>query len=150
MNINSLGHTVPHSIQQIDFGGRDLTDWMARLLSERGYSFATTGEREIVRDIKEKHSYVALDFEQELATAKYSKNVEQNYRLPDGQEIKIGNERFRCAEALFNPALIGREEPNIAQLIQRTLMNVDVDMRKDFQYNIFLSGGKLKCLSKSH
>lgn len=108
------GFAIPNAVSKILLAGRDLTKFMAKLLTEKGHNFVSTAELEIVRDIKEKTCYVALDYEAEIKKAQESNSIEKNYELPDGTVIQIGNARFRCPEYLFKPLeMNGKEHDSI-------------------------------------
>ncbi len=135
------GFALTHAINRIDIGGRDITDYLRRLLRQRGYSLTSTAEREIVRDIKERLCYVALDPQKELALADKVSGMEKNYVMPDGDTITIGQERFLAPELFFNPSQMGSEEQSIHELIYHGINNCDVDVRPHLYSNIVLSGG---------
>mmetsp|Transcript_43642 Transcript_43642/g.78519 ORF Transcript_43642/g.78519 Transcript_43642/m.78519 type:complete len:380 (-) Transcript_43642:762-1901(-) len=135
------GYSLPHAIQRIDMAGRDLTTHLAKLLTQRGLNFNTGAEHEIVRDIKEKLCYLALDFDEEMSCASTSSACEQDYMLPDGRIIQISSERFRCPEALFRPRDLGMEADGIDQTTFSCINRCDIDVRKELYSNIVLSGG---------
>merc|ERR1712212_157257 len=112
------GYALPHAILRLDLAGRDLTDYIMKKLC-----------------------YVALDFKQEMETAASSTSLEKTYELPDGQVITVGNERFRCPEALFQPQFLGLESVGIHETTYNSIMKCDVDIRKDLYANVVLSGG---------
>jgi actin-related protein len=133
------GYSIPHAVRKILLAGRDLTQHLQKILMERGHNFTSSAEQEIVREIKEKLAYVALDFEAEMK--KDPTDLEKTYELPDGNVITVGNERFRCPEYLFQPHLGGKELDGVHKVAFSSIMDCDIDVRKDLYSNIILSGG---------
>ncbi|KAG2500060.1 hypothetical protein HYH03_002337 [Edaphochlamys debaryana] len=135
------GFSMPHAIRRLDVAGRDVTQHLSRLLTEGGVKLTNSAEMEIVRDIK-RLAYVAYDFAAELRTARGSSALSKDYTLPDGRVISVGEERFRCAEVLFDPSPLGLEAgTGITPLLYSAVEACDIDVRKDLLHNVVLSGG---------
>ncbi|KAK7058958.1 Centractin [Paramarasmius palmivorus] len=120
----------------------DVTDYLQLLLRKSGNHLHTTAEREIVRTIKEKCCYVALNPSKE---EKDSLGRIEEFRLPDGNVVQLGAERYRAPEILFNPEIIGQEYAGVHQVVVDSINRVDLDLRKSLFSNIVLSGGSTLC-----
>lgn len=143
------GFAVPSSIRRIDVAGRDITEHMQLLLRKAGHVFHTSAEKEIVRVMKEKVSYVALNpgkEEKDLHSGVWRADKKEiEYQLPDGHKIKLGPERFRAPEILFDPELIGLEYQGVHQMVVDAINRTDMDLRQHLFGSIVLSGGSTLC-----
>lgn len=132
------GYVKLEGVQCLYIGGKHLTDYLNKIIKVRGY---TLDDKKVIADIKEKLGYVALDFEDHLNIAASTSQFDKNYELSDGQIITIGAERFRCAEPLFKPSLLGKEHQGIHDMAYNSIMKCDINIRKELFENIVLSGG---------
>jgi actin-related protein len=120
-----------------NLGGSDLTCYLMKMLS-----FGSNAQLEVAQNIKETLCYVPLDFEQEMCTAATSSRLQKGYKMPNGRFITIGNERFRCSEALFNPRdLLGMQFGGIHESTYDAIMKCAKNIQKELYDNIVLSGG---------
>jgi len=73
-------YALRHAIIHLDLAGCGLTEFLVKISFERGYSFMTTEERKIGRDVKEKLCYVK-------STAV---SLDKKHMLSDGNIITVG------------------------------------------------------------
>eukprot|EP01119_Soliformovum_irregulare_P019139 TRINITY_DN6005_c0_g1_i4.p1 TRINITY_DN6005_c0_g1~~TRINITY_DN6005_c0_g1_i4.p1 ORF type:complete len:951 (-),score=316.84 TRINITY_DN6005_c0_g1_i4:23-2875(-) len=133
------GFTLGHAVSRLDVAGRDVTDYLIKIVSQRGINFKSSAEKQIARDMKEKLAFVSENFLED--SHKPETAFEKQYQLPDHQVVKVGSERFRCTEPLFQPSLLGMDTTGVQYLTYKSIMACDIDVRKDLFGNIVLSGG---------
>ena len=125
------------------FGGCEVDTFLQKILeidhslTDEAY-VSSSAKKDVLQDIKEKHCYVALGYDAELQKPT-SSNV--SYTLPNGQSIKLADERFRVPELLFKPRLNGFDYGSIPENIFDSIMKCDSDIHNDLYSNILLSGG---------
>ncbi|NXN11011.1 ACL7A protein, partial [Indicator maculatus] len=132
------GYVLNGITKSVAYGGLDITCFLRKLLNESG-TVLTGQQLDIVQDIKEKCCYTSLDFTEDLSLP--VERQEMGYKLPDGRLLTVGKERFLCAEALFQPDLIGSQEPGLSQLALASLKKHEHDIIKAMMGNILLCGG---------
>lgn len=137
------GYSLPHAIQRLDMAGRDLSEYMVKILSETGANMTTSSERELVRDMKENYCYVCQDglSEEMKRCNERPTDFEKIYTLPDGNTVPLRAERFRVPEVLFDPMMIGKEIPGIHASAWKCVKECDIDVRRDLLNSVILSGG---------
>jgi len=132
------GYSMPHAIQRINLAGRDLTDYICKILTESKINLHTSAERMSAMKIKEELCYVSMNFEEEVDNFA---GKEKQFELPDMSIVTVHNQIIRCPELMFKPSLDGKEMMGLHELTKKTVDDCDLDVRKDLLANIVMSGG---------
>ncbi|XP_066430315.1 actin-like protein 7A [Eleutherodactylus coqui] len=132
------GHVLPSLIRRADYAGADVTKYLMQLLNGSGQTF-NEEHLDILEDIKNKYCYMALDFNNEIASP--STKYLMEYKLPDEQKITIGKQRFICPEMLLQPSLIGSPQPGLQDMTMTCINRCDASFTESMHNNILLCGG---------
>jgi len=134
------GAPIKHAAARLEVAGRDVTDYMVKLLAEDDiFLSSSTSERDIVEAIKEHLSYVALDYNAE--NGKPRDAVAASYTLPDGEVVRPTRARFQASELLFTPSIVGKDTAGVSRLIAEAVAAAG---RPDVARNIVLVGGSAR------
>ncbi|XP_006873711.1 PREDICTED: uncharacterized protein LOC102839792 [Chrysochloris asiatica] len=130
------GDLAPLDTYRLDVAGCDLTEYLAQLLLAGSHSSPKAG---LLNQIKEANCYVTMDMAAEMARTQGQAQVD--FVLPDKQVITLGSERFRCPEALFQPNLLGLNQPGLPQLALLSISQLEAKQQELLLANVVLEGG---------
>ncbi|XP_022096737.1 actin-like [Acanthaster planci] len=137
------GYAVTDAILSVDYGGFNLTSCLLKILTESGFNLNTWLDLDVISGYIERSCYVALDFDQEMQKEMPDVSPEHSYELINGEVITLRNERFRCPEALFQPAFLpyGDSQPGLHQLAHDSIEKCGAEHAKDLYAAVVLAGG---------
>eukprot|EP01029_Cantina_marsupialis_P027641 TRINITY_DN773122_c0_g1_i1.p1 TRINITY_DN773122_c0_g1~~TRINITY_DN773122_c0_g1_i1.p1 ORF type:complete len:381 (-),score=97.40 TRINITY_DN773122_c0_g1_i1:106-1248(-) len=143
---DGLTHAVPvyegcalsHAITRSNVAGREVTKRLQRLLMKSGHHFHTSGEFEMLREMKEQCCYVEASADQHTVKRR---GPSRTFQLPDGNFINLGDAAWQATECLFQPHLVGQEFPGVHECVYDSIMACDLEIRKPLYESVILAGG---------
>ena len=134
---------IDEAIIRLDSGGETMTRYMQKMLGERSPGMADIPSARFwaIDKMKQSSAMVALDYDLEFNNFQCSSEKHIEYQFEDGTIHKLGAERIRCGECLFQPKLVDSEQMGLSRQLYKSILKCPMDTRKDFYSNIILSGG---------
>ncbi|GMH04277.1 hypothetical protein Nepgr_006116 [Nepenthes gracilis] len=147
------GYAIRYTTLCLNLSGHYLTDHRMKILMDYRYSFMTTAEDEIIRDVKEKFAYITLDYEQELETTSTGSSVEKSYEPPDEQATTIGAEwKDLCGNIILSSGstmfsgIADRTSKEVTVLAPSS-MKIKMVAAPERKYSVWIGGSILASLS---
>jgi actin len=140
------GFVLAHAKNQIELGGKKLTDFLSKLVNDRIQDksswYVNDNEKAMINEVKEKICIVAEDYDSEFKKIQDIKKTE-TYVFPEGsgRKIEYSVEKFQCPELLFQPNLNLEDSSGIHELCYKSISKCDLDIVRDLYLNTILCGG---------
>lgn len=130
-----------NALKTSPISGLQITDYFNRSIGiEAGRDFTNYLEKKDIYNLKNKFCFVANDYNEVLENAPEFCPFDKLPTVRD-IEVRIGQERFKAPELLFQPELNGIHGDSITNVLFDSIMSANIDLRKDLFSNIILSGG---------
>lgn len=144
------GHCDVHAIRRLEIGGRDVTERLTMLMRKEGHGlFGSSSEKQVVRRVKERLGYVALNPREEEHRYVADDSCGETFELPDGEVVNVGAERFRAPEILFRPELVAREFGGVQWGVKEAIEAGDLELRKRLYGSILLAVSFCMCMPRA-
>jgi actin-related protein 3 len=137
------GHILRSGIQQIPFGGKDITSYVQQCLRQNNRNVPSSQSYEVARQVKENYGYVGSSLDKEKEKSGDQK-VGGRYSSKDTWGCHIGEERFLAGEVLFRPSLLSGSKSRmhpLPDLVDAAIQSCPIDNRRELYNNVVLSGG---------
>jgi len=95
------GCLVRHLVKEWNFGGKHVTEQLAKLLN---IDTSLTSPREEVSNMKNNICFVSQDYARDMAYPAAA--LEKEWEMADGEVISVSTPRFQCTECIFQPQLM--------------------------------------------
>ncbi|KNE66013.1 hypothetical protein AMAG_10290 [Allomyces macrogynus ATCC 38327] len=142
------GYVIGSSIKHIPIAGRDITQFVQKLLRERGETIPPEDSLDVAKRIKEMYSYVCPDIVKEFKRyeqepAKYIKQFETQHSVTkQPYTVDVGYERFLGPEIFFSPEIASPDFTTPLPItVDQCIQSSPIDTRRGLYKNIVLSGG---------
>jgi len=143
------GYVIGSLIKHIPIAGKDITQFIQSLITERGgEGIPPEMKREVATNIKEKYCYVCSDIVKEFN--KFDNDPAKSFKVHEGVnpvnkqpfKVDVGYERFLGPEIFFHPEFANADyQTSISDVVDKVIQSAPIDSRRGLYKNIVLSGG---------
>lgn len=120
------GHVLDNSVSRVCVGGKQLTNYLANLLSMKYSTRSYHNDRSRIEDEKSKFAFVRKELQK-------ATNLRTAIHFTDVYSV--------CVEPMFQPSLIESEEKGVHEIINDSILKSDPHIHKHLYSNILLTGG---------